>query len=300
MKHLSVSAIAENLLVGDTGACTCNVSLHLRFPALLSREVEVFLATGDRRLRSQADVGGTFPFILDCKQIADCSFQAMGMVFGKISVETPKYTVVAKEPDFEVREYEPWLIAETSYNPSQEKEGEAFMVLANYIGALGKARNVKPSLDKGEEAEKIAMTAPVITFEKKGESGEGEPEKLEESKRESQSGEKIAVTAPVVTAETPAGLTSMQFVLPSKYSSDNVPKPIDERVAIREIPGRKFGVIKFSGVANQELVDKKRERLRVALEDAGYTITGDYILARYNPPFTLSFLRTNEVLLPVA
>eukprot|EP00246_Nothoceros_aenigmaticus_P003641 TRINITY_DN14816_c0_g1_i1.p1 TRINITY_DN14816_c0_g1~~TRINITY_DN14816_c0_g1_i1.p1 ORF type:complete len:224 (+),score=48.80 TRINITY_DN14816_c0_g1_i1:156-827(+) len=223
----------------------------------------------------------------------------MGMVLGKISVDTPKYSVVAKETDFEIREYEPWLIAETSYDPRQQKEGEAFMVLARYIGAVGKPLNVAASTDKGDAAEKIAMTAPVITYEKKHGGPETADETAEGRKVEVESGEKVAMTAPVVTAETD-GHISMQFVLPSKYNAGNAPKPTDERVSVREIPSRKFGVITFSGVADQQLVEKKRERLRKALQDAGYTVTGSYVVARYNPPFTLSFLRTNEVFLPVA
>uniref|UniRef100_A0A5B6YG17 SOUL heme-binding family protein n=1 Tax=Davidia involucrata TaxID=16924 RepID=A0A5B6YG17_DAVIN len=111
----------------------------------------------------------------------------MGMVFGKICVETPKFEVVQSTDEYEIRKYSPSVVAEVTYDPSQfkgDKDG-GFTVLANYIGALGNPQNTKP--------EKIAMTAPVIT----------------------KSSEKIAMTAPVVTKTGEEKMVTMQFILPS-------------------------------------------------------------------------------------
>ncbi|KAL4338052.1 hypothetical protein S83_039338 [Arachis hypogaea] len=82
----------------------------------------------------------------------------MGLIFGKIAVETPKYEVVKSTQDYEIRKYAPSVVAQVTYDPSLpqfkgNKDG-GFMVLANYIGALGNPQNTEP--------EKIAMTAPVI------------------------------------------------------------------------------------------------------------------------------------------
>lgn len=214
----------------------------------------------------------------------------MGIVLGKISVETPKYSVISSGEGYEIREYPSQLAAEVTYDPATMKRGadSGFMVLAAYIGAVGKPANVAR---EGESGETIAMTAPVITQE----TPRGEPEK-------------IAMTAPVVTQESEAGseiegkkkLVTMQFILPAQYTSvESTPKPTDERVVVKEIPARKFGVATFSGVAGDSLVQKNVTGLRTALEKAGFTITGQHLVARYNPPWTLGFLRTNEVLLPV-
>lgn len=214
----------------------------------------------------------------------------MGTVLGKISVETPKYSVVSSGDGYEIREYPSQLAAEVTYDPTTMKRGAdgGFMVLAAYIGAIGKPANVAA---QGESGAKIAMTAPVITQEAQ----RGEPEK-------------IAMTAPVVTQESEGGsetegkkkLVTMQFILPAQYTSvESAPKPTDERVIVKEIPARKFGATTFSGVADDNLVEKKLAGLRTALEKAGFTITGQHLLARYNPPWTPGFLRTNEVLLPV-
>ncbi|GKV05949.1 hypothetical protein SLE2022_104740 [Rubroshorea leprosula] len=199
----------------------------------------------------------------------------MGMVFGKISVETPKYEVVQSSPDYEIRKYSPSVAAEVTYDPSQfkgDKDG-GFMVLANYIGALGNPQNAKP--------EKIAMTAPVITKSPGDES------------------EKIAMTAPVVT-KGDKSMVTMQFLLPAKYKkAEEAPKPVDERVVIREEGERKYGVVTFGGVATEEVVADKVEKLKKSLERDGHKVIGDFLLARYNPPWTLPPFRTNEVMIPV-
>ncbi|XP_019058707.1 PREDICTED: heme-binding-like protein At3g10130, chloroplastic [Tarenaya hassleriana] len=196
----------------------------------------------------------------------------MGMVFGKIGVETPEYKVVKSGDGYEVREYPPAVVAEFTYDPSEFKGNKdgGFTVLANYIGALGKPHNEKP--------EKIAMTAPVITKE----------------------GEKIEMTAPVVTKEGGGKTVTMQFVLPAKYkTAEEAPRPTEERVVIKAEGGRRYGVVRFSGVATEAVVKEKAEKLRTDLEREGVKVTGDLVLARYNPPWTLPWCRTNEVMIPV-
>ncbi|TKW17751.1 hypothetical protein SEVIR_5G388400v4 [Setaria viridis] len=220
----------------------------------------------------------------------------MGMVLGKITVETPKHEVLHTGAGYEIRRYPPCVAAEFTYDPKEWKGDPdgGFTVLANYIGALGKPQNTKPEKitmtapvitsgagDGEASSEKIAMTAPVITT-----GGEPEP---------------VAMTAPVITDDQQApGKVTMQFLLPSKYAkAEDAPRPTDERVVIREVPERKYGVARFSGVAAEKTVREKAEGLRAALEKDGYTVKGPFVLARYNPPFTLPPLRTNEVMIPV-
>ena len=136
------------------------------------------------------------------------------------------------------------------------------MILANYIGAVGKPQNTKP--------EKIAMTAPVITKDSVGGGGSD--------------GEKIAMTAPVVTKEGGGEgeegkrnkMVTMQFVLPAVYGkAEEAPKPTDERVVIREEGERKYGVVKFGGVASEQVVREKVEKLRESLEKDGFKVVGE-------------------------
>lgn len=209
---------------------------------------------------------------------------AMGMILGKITVETPKYKSLEKKGDVEIREYEPAVVAEVTYDPKTMKRGRdgGFMVLAGYIGAVGTPCNKKGS----EPGEKIAMTAPVITQEHGG-------------------AEKIAMTAPVITkegegsGEAKNGLVTMQFVLPSTYTLETAPTPTDDRVKLKEFPSKKYGVITFSGSANAKLEEEQVQKLKSSLEADGYKILGEHLLARYNPPWTPWFLKTNEVMIPV-
>lgn len=203
----------------------------------------------------------------------------MGMILGKIAVETPKYEVLKSTDDYEIRKYVPSVLAQVTYNPSQFKGNKdgGFTLLANYIGVLGNPQNTKP--------EKIDMTAPVIT-------------KTPES-----TSEKIAMTAPVVTKSEGGEelkMVTMQFLLPAKFEkAEEAPKPVDERVTITEEGERKYGVVKFGGVAKDEVVEEKVEKLKNSLERDGYKVIGDFLLARYNPPWTLPPFRTNEVMIPI-
>ncbi|XP_051131675.1 heme-binding-like protein At3g10130, chloroplastic [Andrographis paniculata] len=198
----------------------------------------------------------------------------MGLILGKITVETPKYEAIAVTDDYEIRKYPPSVIAEVTYSAADFKSGKdgGFTILASYIGAIGEPKNAKP--------EKIAMTAPVIT---------------------KTASEKIAMTAPVVTKNEGGGeMVTMAFILPSKYAkAEDAPKPVDERVVIREEGEKKYGVTRFSGVARDDVVAEKVEKLSKCLERDGYKIAGDFLLARYNPPWTLPPLRTNDVMIPV-
>lgn len=221
----------------------------------------------------------------------------MGIVLGKITVETPKHEVVRTGNGYEIRKYPPCVAAEVTYDP-KEMRGDpdgGFTVLGKYIGALGKPENTKP--------EKISMTAPVVTTG--GEVDSSEPIAMTApvitSGATASEPEPVAMTAPVITDDQQApGKVTMRFLLPSEYTKpEEAPRPTDERVVIRELPERKFGVVKFSGVASDKTVREKAEGLKAALEKDGYTIKSPFVLARYNPPWTLPPLRTNEVMFPV-
>ena len=221
---------------------------------------------------------------------------AMGkLMLGKIIVETPKHEVLHAGDGYEIRKYPPCVAAEVTYDPKEMKGDRdgGFQVLANYIGAFGKPQNTKP--------EAIAMTAPVITSS--GGGGEAEPIAMTAPVIISSEPEPVAMTVPVLTAEgreEHAGKVTMQFLLPSKYAkAEEAPRPTDERVVLREVGERKYAVVRFSGLAGEKVVAEKAEGLKAALEKDGHAVTGPFVLSRYNPPWTLPPLRTNEVMFPV-
>ncbi|CAN0912913.1 Heme-binding-like protein At3g10130, chloroplastic [Linum grandiflorum] len=112
------------------------------------------------------------------------------------------------------------------------------------------------------------------------------------------------MTAPVISktaADRGGGMVTMEFLLPAKYrKAEEAPEPVDERVVIREVGERKYGVVKFSGVASDDVVAMKVEKLKERLVEDGYKTVGEDLLARYNPPWlTLPPFRTNEIMVPV-
>ena len=110
--------------------------------------------------------------------------------------------------------------------------------------------------------------------------------------------EKIAMTAPV--QQSMAGEKEMAFMMPAEYALEDLPEPEDQRVSFREAPAYTAGVIRFSGWASAEKADEKWQQLRGFLIAEGIDITGEPTLNQYNPPWTLPFMRRNEIIVPVA
>jgi len=110
--------------------------------------------------------------------------------------------------------------------------------------------------------------------------------------------EKIAMTAPV--QQSMAGEKEMAFMMPAEYALEDLPQPEDQRVSFREAPAYTAAVIQFSGWASAEKADENWQQLRRFLIAEGIDITGEPTLNQYNPPWTLPFMRRNEIIVPVA
>ena len=179
------------------------------------------------------------------------------------AIEEPTYSVVQKTDQFEVRQYAPYLVAEVVVpGPASEAGKQGFSLLGGYI--FGK--------NKGER--KLEMTAPVTQQA-------AQPIKLE-------------MTAPVTQAATPGGFL-VQFVMPKGYTLATLPEPLDTSVKLREVPGGRVAVIRFSGSWSQSLYEEKLQTLSGALSAAGIATVGEPVSSRYNSPFSLPFLRRNEI-----
>jgi len=182
------------------------------------------------------------------------------------AIEEPAYTVVRQYQAFEVRQYTPYLVAEVNVpGPASEAGNQGFKILAAYI--FGK--------NKGDR--KIEMTAPVTQTP--------EPRK-------------IAMTAPVTQAASETGFI-VQFTMPMEFTLDTLPEPLDSRVKLRELPGGRFAVIRYSGTWSESNYADHLTQLRQAVKAAGIATRGDPIYSRYNAPFVPWFLRRNEIWLHV-
>ncbi|MEP1595035.1 MAG: heme-binding protein, partial [Halieaceae bacterium] len=87
--------------------------------------------------------------------------------------------------------------------------------------------------------------------------------------------------------------------MPSEYGMDDLPNPENENVELRNVPERTVAVIVFSGRANDAKAEKQWQELSAKLSAEGINVTGQPLLNQYNPPWTLPFLRRNEVMVEI-
>ena len=106
--------------------------------------------------------------------------------------------------------------------------------------------------------------------------------------------ESIAMTAPVQETLEP-GNTMMAFTLPAEYAFEDLPAPDNDSVTLVQVPGRVVAAIRFSGWATGGKVARMQEELLAVLKRYGVATVGVPSLNQYNPPWTLPFLRRNEV-----
>ena len=110
--------------------------------------------------------------------------------------------------------------------------------------------------------------------------------------------ESIAMTAPVSQRQT-NGKYNISFVMPSKYTMETIPEPLNPDVVLRQIPARKIAAIRYSGTWAPKRYEAKQDLLNEFISREGLTATDQATFARHDPPFQLPFLRRNEVLIPV-
>ena len=191
------------------------------------------------------------------------------LVFGgpAMAIEQPRYSVAKKDGDFELRRYQPYIVAEVVVSGDQgQAVQQGFRKLAGYIfeGNAGKS--------------KIAMTAPVAQQPR---------------------GETIAMTSPVAQTPEGRGQWTVQFMMPSSYTLQTLPTPDNADIHFKAEPAREMAVLHFSGVARDTNYRQRSEELRRWIATKGLTSRGAATLAQYDPPWTLWFMRRNEVWLEI-
>ena len=183
-----------------------------------------------------------------------------------MAIEEAKYTVLQKDNGFEIRDYAPHILAETIVEGNLEGAGnKAFNRLFRYISGENRSRI------------KVAMTAPVS---------------------QQPMGEKIKMTAPVGQRRV-QGKWAVSFMMPASYTLKTLPEPEDSNITLRQVPARRMAAVRYSGFWSEKRYLRYKLELESWIQERGLTIVGDPIWARYNPPFTLWFLRRNEILIPV-
>ena len=192
-----------------------------------------------------------------------------------MATEEPKFESIERSGAFELRQYPPMIVAETWVEGALGDGSNAgFRKIAGYIFGRNRSRTA-------EGSEKIAMTVPVTM--------------------QPGTSQKIAMTAPVTTEAAPdAGEAGtrwrMHFVMPSKYTMATLPIPEDPAVTLREVPAQRVAVRTFSGFVTENRVREETGLLLGWMKERGLEPSAAPQLARYNPPWSIPFLRRNEIL----
>jgi hypothetical protein len=186
-----------------------------------------------------------------------------------MATEEPQFSVLEKTPPFELRSYTPMILAEVKVEGDlEEASSQGFRLIAAYI------------FGQNQVSEKIAMTTPVAI--------EGQAPKSA----------KIAMTTPV-SIESNAGQWIVSFVMPAEYTMESLPKPLNSRVQLRQIPAVKRAVISFTGFYNANKVAERTVELEEWMRTKNLQAASAPKFARYNPPWTLPFMRRNEIMIDV-
>jgi len=180
--------------------------------------------------------------------------------------EEPPHKVAARDGDFEIRDYPALPVAEVTVQGDRNSAAYAgFRKLAGFIfGANSRKQSIE-------------MTAPVI--EARGD------------------GAMMTSALAEPTGSSPSWV--IRFVMPREFSLAALPKPDDLSIRLREEPPTRFAVLRFSGLAGDAAIAAKTAELESMLKARDLVPAGPPIVAQYDPPWTLWFMRRNEVMIPI-
>jgi hypothetical protein len=182
------------------------------------------------------------------------------------AIETAPYTVLEKDGRFEIRQYQPQILAVTFVDDSLKAAGNVgFRRLFGYISGDNQTRA------------SIPMTAPV---------------------GQKASSQKIDMTAPVSQTKT-GNRWRVSFLMPASYSFETLPRPTDKQVELIQEPGRLMAAIRYSGSWSEEGYLKHKALLEDYISGRRLIKSGEAVWARYDSPFKPWFMRRNEILIPI-
>jgi hypothetical protein len=180
------------------------------------------------------------------------------------NVEKPTYQVTKQIGAIQHRLYPELLVAEVTVSGERKEAlNKGFKLIADYIFGNNKTQK------------EISMTAPV------------------EGQNVSQ---KIAMTAPVDQVGLNTNEWTVRFYMPQEYNLQNIPKPNDNRINVKLEPSKNFVVITFSGFNIDSNLNKNLRLLDSYIDNEELLVYKPHKFAFYNPPWTLPFLRRNEIM----
>jgi hypothetical protein len=192
-------------------------------------------------------------------------------LFGSQKEAEPGYNLVIDENHVQIRMYNAYLIARLKIEGDEEDQSRetAYMRLLNYV------------LGRNTRTEKISAMAPLIQ-------------------------EDITTRFnALLSLEVPGGPKKLKafevsVVLPTHFNLETAPMPMDPEIKLEKVKPHLTAVVKFSGLCGKHKRERLSKYLSLWLHEKGYTAVSSPRVAKYNPPFTLPFMRRNEIHIDVS
>lgn len=182
-------------------------------------------------------------------------------------VNEPKFNIIRSDGAIQVRDYPPLVVAEVHVEGQRNQAiSKGFRFLFDYI------------FGDNIPHEKITMTAPVTQ----------------------QDGQKIPMSTPVTQqSSNHGGQWIVRFIMPTDRTEKTLPEPQNKDVNILSIPAKRYVVVKFSGFSSDRNLENHLEILKEYVKTHNIKTTGHPIFAFYDSPWTVPFLKRNEIMMEI-
>jgi hypothetical protein len=114
---------------------------------------------------------------------------------------------------------------------------------------------------------------------------------------DNETNEKIAMTSPVVMSMEDS--MTMMFMVPKSYKKEDLPSPNKTSISFQEEPPKTVAAISFGGWANDEKIEKFKQKLINELDAKGIKYSNKFYFLGYNAPYEM-VNRKNEVIVELA
>lgn len=174
--------------------------------------------------------------------------------------EEALFATLYSDGDYEIRLYEPLIIAQTPAEGSYRQATRAgYQRLTDYVSGENLARQlITGSSPQTEASAKVELTTPYYE-------------------------------------EFINGVWLTSVALPEKYTLATLPKPANDLITFDALPRIKTAVISFTGIKSENLINRKADQLLQWIKQENLTATSAARSAIFDSPLTLPGLRRHEI-----
>lgn len=109
--------------------------------------------------------------------------------------------------------------------------------------------------------------------------------------------QQISMTSPV-HMEISKDISKMSFVMPAEMNLENLPKPIDSSIHLKNTMSENVASIRFCGFNTEKKIKANTELLKKYLKANSIEYFGNFSVLGYNPPYQFVD-RRNEIIVSV-